>query len=305
MAFIQKLGLEALEFLKNLVIKAGQDVNNLPDAPSGDFGALKNLPFGMIRREGTPPKFSYKKDEKGNLVKKDGPIYDVFSPGGFSGAEDPLTAREFKSIFSQQKDIRQNQADFGEIIAQDNLNIQMLRDKIKVAEEWIEGHKEFPDFLDVIPSVRSDIFRMRNELMNRTRPEIVPQNMYTEAGERVTEDIGGLTKLTSDEQSKLFKGEIIDNMEKAGVNFISKPTYLDEIEGSISSENLVNMQKDLGINLETYKIEDVLENPKFPQSNRLIDTDKPIIVWDAKNNKRYIADQGGMSNYFRNWARID
>ena len=55
MAVIQKLGLEAFEFLKNLVSKAGQDVNNLPDAPSGDFGALKNLPFGMVKKkEGIP-----------------------------------------------------------------------------------------------------------------------------------------------------------------------------------------------------------------------------------------------------------
>ena len=54
MAVIQKLGLEAFEFLKNLVSKAGQDVNNLPDAPSGDFGALKDLPFGMVKKEGIP-----------------------------------------------------------------------------------------------------------------------------------------------------------------------------------------------------------------------------------------------------------
>ena len=173
MAVIQKLGLEAFEFLKNLVSKAGQDVNNLPDAPSGDFGALKNLPFGMIRREGTPPKFSYKVDEKGNLVKKDGPIYDTFSPGGFNKAGTPLNPRLFKSIFSQQKDILQNAADFNEGIPQDNLSIQMLRDKIKNAEEWIETHKDFPDFLDVIPSVRTDIFKMRNELINRTKPKIV------------------------------------------------------------------------------------------------------------------------------------
>ena len=173
MAVIQKLGLEAFEFLKNLVAKAGQDVNNLPDAPSGDFGALKNLPFGMIRREGTPPKFSYKRDEKGNLVVKDGPIYDVFSYGGFNKAGTPMTPRLFKGIFSQRKDMLQNAADFNEGIPQDNLSIQMLRDKIKTAEEWIETHKDLPDFLDVIPSVRTGIFEMRNELINRTKPQIV------------------------------------------------------------------------------------------------------------------------------------
>jgi hypothetical protein len=173
MAVVAKLTREVFDFLRSLVSKAGQDVNNLPDAPSGDFGALKNLPFGMIRREGTPPKFSYKVDEKGNLVKKDGPIYDVFSYGGFNQAGTPMTPRLFKGIFSQQKDILQNAADFNEGIPQDNLSIQMLRDKIKNAEEWIETHKDFPDFLDVIPSVRTGIFEMRNELMNRTKPKIV------------------------------------------------------------------------------------------------------------------------------------
>ena len=84
-----------------------------------------------------------------------------------------MTPRLFKGIFSQQKDILQNAADFNEGIPQDNLSIQMLRDKIKNAEEWIETHKDLPGFFDVIPSVRTGIFEMRNELINRTKPQIV------------------------------------------------------------------------------------------------------------------------------------
>ena len=175
MAVIQKLGLEALEFLKNLVIKADQDVNNLPDAPSGDFGALKDLPFGMVKKEGMPKTVRVTNPFTGEstIEKRIMPDYNVFSPGGFNQAGTPLNPRLFKSIFSQQKDILQDAADFNEGIPQDNLSIQMLRDKIKNAEEWIETHKDFPDFLDVIPSVRTDIFKMRNELINRTKPKIV------------------------------------------------------------------------------------------------------------------------------------
>ena len=173
MAVIQKLGLEAFEFLKNLVSKAGQDVNNLPDAPSGDFGALKILPFGMIRREGTPPKFSYKRDEKGNLVKKDGPIYDTFSPGGFNKAGTPLNPRLFKSIFSQQKDLRELDTDFGLIPKQDNKSILMLRDEIKSLQKYIDDKKDAPAFADIISSLQNEIFDLQKEIKIRTRPEIV------------------------------------------------------------------------------------------------------------------------------------
>ena len=173
MAVIQKLGLEAFEFLKNLVSKAGQDVNNLPDAPSGDFGALKNLPFGMIRREGRPPKFSYKVDEKGNLVKKDGPIYDTFSPGGFNKAGTPLNPRLFKSIFSQQKDLRELDTDFGLIPKQDNKSILMLRDEIKSLQKYIDDKKDAPAFADIIPRLQNEIFDLQNEIKIRTKPEIV------------------------------------------------------------------------------------------------------------------------------------
>ena len=167
MAFIQKLGLEAFEFLKNLVNKAGQDVNNLPDVSSGDFGALKDLPFGMIRREGTPPKFSYKKDEKGNLVKKDGPIYDVFSPG------QEMTPRLNKSIFKHQKDLRELDTDFGLTPKQDNKSILMLRKDIESLQKYIDDKKDAPAFADIIPRIQNEIFDLQNELKIRTRPEIV------------------------------------------------------------------------------------------------------------------------------------
>jgi hypothetical protein len=164
MAVIQKLGLEAFEFLKNLVSKAGQDVNNLPDAPSGDFGALKNLPFAMVRKEGTPPTFSYSKDFS-RIIS--GPEYNVFSPG------QKMTPKLSKSIFSQEKDMRELDTDFGLTPKQDNKSILMLRDEIKSLEKYIDDKKDAPAFADIIPSIQNEIFNLQNEIKIRTRPEIV------------------------------------------------------------------------------------------------------------------------------------
>ena len=175
MAFIQKLGLEALEFLKNLVIKAGQDVNNLPDAPIGDFGALKNLPFGMIRREGTPKTVRVTNPFTGEstIEERIMPNYNVFSPGGFSGADNPLNPKLMKSILSQEKDLRELDTDFGLIPKQDNKSILMLRDEIKSLQKYIDDKKDAPAFADIISSLQNEIFDLQNEIKIRTKPEIV------------------------------------------------------------------------------------------------------------------------------------
>ena len=175
MAVIQKLGLEAFEFLKNLVSKAGQDINNLPDAPSGDFGALKDLPFGMVRKKGTPKTVRVTNPFTGEstIEERIMPDYNVFSPGGFSGAEDPLTPRLFKSIFSQQKDLRELDTDFGLIPKQDNKSILMLRDEIKSLQKYIDDKKDAPAFADIIPRLQNEIFDLQNEIKIRTKPEIV------------------------------------------------------------------------------------------------------------------------------------
>jgi hypothetical protein len=175
MAVIQKLGLEAFEFLKNLVSKAGQDVNNLPDAPSGDFGALKNLPFGMVKKEGKPQSVRVTNPFTGesNIEERIMPDYNVFSPGGFHGAEKPLTPRLFKSIFSQQKDLRELDTDFGLTPKQDNKSILMLRKDIESLQKYIDDKKDAPAFADIIPRLQNEIFDLQNELKIRTRPEIV------------------------------------------------------------------------------------------------------------------------------------
>ena len=176
MAVIQKLGLEAFEFLKNLVSKAGQDVNNLPDAPSGDFGALKNLPFGMVKKkEGIPKTVRVTNPFTGEstIEERIMPDYNVFSPGGFHGAEKPLTPKLSKSIFRQQKDLRELDTDFGLIPKQDNKSILMLRDEIKSLEKYIDDKKDAPAFADIIPRIQNEIFDLQNEIKIRTRPEIV------------------------------------------------------------------------------------------------------------------------------------
>jgi hypothetical protein len=170
MAKIQKLGLEAFEFLKNLVSKAGQDVNNLPDAPSGDFGALKDLPFGMVKKkEGIPKTVRVTNPFTGEstIEERIMPDYNVFSPG------QGMTPKLSKSIFSQQKDLRELDTDFGIIPKQDNKSILMLRDEIKSLQDYIESKKDAPAFADIIPRLQNEIFDLQNEIKIRTKPEIV------------------------------------------------------------------------------------------------------------------------------------
>jgi len=169
MAVIQKLGLEAFEFLKNLVSKAGQDVNNLPDAPSGDFGALKDLPFGMVRKEGIPKtvRVTNPFTMESTIEERIMPDYNVFSPG------QKMTPKLSKSIFSQQKDLRELDTDFGLIPKQDNKSILMLRDEIKSLQKYIDDKKDAPAFADIISSLQNEIFDLQNEIKIRTRPEIV------------------------------------------------------------------------------------------------------------------------------------
>jgi hypothetical protein len=170
MAVIQKLGLEAFEFLKNLVSKAGQDVNNLPDVPSGDFGALKNLPFGMVKKkEGIPKTVRVTNPFTGEstIEERIMPDYNVFSPG------QGMTPKLSKSIFSQQKDMRELDTDFGIIPKQDNKSILMLRDEIKSLQKYIDDKKDAPAFADIISSLQNEIFDLQNEIKIRTKPEIV------------------------------------------------------------------------------------------------------------------------------------
>ena len=175
MAVIQKLGLEAFEFLKNLVSKAGQDVNNLPDAPSGDFGALKNLPFGMVKKEGKPQSVRVTNPFTGEstIEERIMPDYNVFSPGGFNQAGSPLNPKLMKSILSQEKDLRELDTDFGLTPKQDNKSILMLRDEIKSLEKYIDDKKDAPAFADIIPRLQNEIFDLQNEIKIRTKPEIV------------------------------------------------------------------------------------------------------------------------------------
>lgn len=115
----------------------------------------------------------------------------------------------------------------------------------------------------------------------------------------------GAVPLSQDEMRKFFgMNQKIMDMEDLGVIFTEKPVNFSDIGDSISSKELAGVNEKLGSQLETYKINEVLSNPKAPLSDKLIETNEPIIVWDPKQNKRYLADPSGARDYFRFWSEI-
>ena len=114
---------------------------------------------------------------------------------------------------------------------------------------------------------------------------------------------------------KKFMGqsdEYIDSEEKTGVSFFEKPNNFEDINESISSSQLNDLQKILGRKLNTYNINDVLANPKQPLSDlmhqNLKNEDKikgsSFIVWDPEKETRYLANTSGADSYIRMWTGI-
>ena len=115
----------------------------------------------------------------------------------------------------------------------------------------------------------------------------------------------GAVRATTDEMKKFFgMNQKMMDMEDSGVIFTEKPSYFDDIADSLSSKELAGVNKKLGSQLETYKIDEVLSDPNLPLSDKLIETNEPIIVWDPEKNKRYLADPSGAKSYFRFWSEI-
>ncbi len=104
----------------------------------------------------------------------------------------------------------------------------------------------------------------------------------------------GAVPLSQDERRKFFgMNQKIMDMEDLGVIFTEKPVNFSDIGDSISSKELAGVNEKLGSQLETYKINEVLSNPKAPLSDKLIETNEPIIVLDLKPNKKSSADPLG------------
>ena len=114
---------------------------------------------------------------------------------------------------------------------------------------------------------------------------------------------------------KKFMGasdEYLDATE-TGVRFLEKPGYWSEIEDSVSSSQLNDLEKVLGKKLNTYKIDEILGNPEYPLSDLIHANLKPedqvrgssFIVFDPENKRRYLANTSGADNYIRMWTGIE
>jgi|TARA_R100000093_G_scaffold66990_1_gene38277 hypothetical protein len=106
--------------------------------------------------------------------------------------------------------------------------------------------------------------------------------------------------------------EYLDSIGK-GVRFQEKPSYWEDIDKSISSSQLNDLEQVLGKKLNTYDINSVLEDPNRPLSNLMRDNLKEedqikgssFIVWDPDSQSRYLVNTSGADSYVRMWTGID
>jgi len=124
----------------------------------------------------------------------------------------------------------------------------------------------------------------------------------------------GARKLSKREQDKFFglSDEYLDARD-AGVRFEEKPPDWRDIEESISSSQLSDLEQVIGKKLNTYDINSILEDPTMPLSKLKHDNLKEedlmkgssFIVWDPKSQSRYLANTSGANTYIRMWTGID
>tara|TARA_R100001224_G_scaffold73208_2_gene44821 strand:- start:131 stop:577 length:447 start_codon:yes stop_codon:yes gene_type:complete len=124
----------------------------------------------------------------------------------------------------------------------------------------------------------------------------------------------GVRKLDKREMLKFLgaSDEYLDARD-AGVRFEEKPPDWRDIEESISSSQLGDLEQVIGKKLNTYDINSILENPTMPLSKlkheNLKEEDlmkgSSFIVWDPKSQSRYLANTTGADTYIRMWTGID
>lgn len=148
----------------------------------------------------------------------------------------------------------------------------------------------------------AEIFKAKAEAQNKQKIFVneVPKFMKQIKGRELKKFMG-------------LSDEYIDAEEKGGIRFFEKPTYFEDIDASISSSQLNDLQEVLGRKLNTYNINDILADPKQPLSDlmhqNLKDEDQikgsSFIVWDPDKEARYLANTSGANSYIRMWTGID
>mgnify|MGYP003134534327 FL=1 len=120
-----------------------------------------------------------------------------------------------------------------------------------------------------------------------------------------------------DPESKEFQNalgisdEMID-LRSGGVKFVEKPTYFEDISTGVNSSQIKSLESVANKKFNTYNINDILDDPKFPLSDLKKENLNPedqargssFIIFDPENQKRYLANTSGAEKYIRMWSNL-
>ena len=135
------------------------------------------------------------------------------------------------------------------------------------------------------------------------------------SGQSDREILGALTKIpVGSREHRNFMGEsdtLID-IKDAGGLFYEKPSYFDEINTSIHSSQLKDLEEASNTRFNTYLIDEILNDPNQPLSDlkkenlALEDQTKgaSFILFDPEKEKRYMVNTSGADSYIRNWSNL-
>jgi len=106
--------------------------------------------------------------------------------------------------------------------------------------------------------------------------------------------------------------EMID-LKDAGVNFYEKPADFKDISAGVNASQIKSLESAANKKFNTYNINDILDNPKFPLSDLKKDNLNPedqikgssFILFDPDNQRRYLANTSGADKYIRMWSNLN
>jgi|TARA_R110000824_G_scaffold93978_1_gene227164 hypothetical protein len=103
------------------------------------------------------------------------------------------------------------------------------------------------------------------------------------------------------------------DLKNAGVKFFEKPSYFEDIPTGVNSSQIKSLESVANKKFNTYNINDILDDPKFPLSDLKKENLNPedqakgssFIVFDPENQKRYLANTSGAEKYIRMWSNLN
>lgn len=108
---------------------------------------------------------------------------------------------------------------------------------------------------------------------------------------------------------KAFGSDEINILHDAGIHFVEKPDYWEDLDKKpISEPTLKKAEKELakhGVALKTYTSVQIWgRDPKGPTSKFVNQPEETCFIVKLKNGQRYLVDRTGANTYIRMWVKI-